>query len=140
MIKPGSLRAALAAAIPTLAENPDKLTLFIDQGSIAATGAKSSSFEYRYVLNVLVLDYAGQADDIFIAVIDWVRAHQPDLVTNWDQRESGIAYEIDILGNSTADVSIKLQLTESVVVTVENGARTVTHVDDSQSDQQPWES
>ncbi|WP_250466118.1 MULTISPECIES: phage tail protein [unclassified Caballeronia] len=140
MIKPGSLRGALAAAIPTLAENPDKLTVFIDQGSIAATGAKSSSFEYRYVLNILVLDYAGEADDIFIAVVDWVRTHQSDLVTNWGQRDSGITYEIDILGNSTADVSIKLQLTESVVVTVENGERTVTHVDDSQSDQQPWES
>ncbi|MDR5776528.1 MULTISPECIES: phage tail protein [unclassified Caballeronia] len=139
MIKPGSLRGALAAAIPTLAENPDKLTVFIDQGSIAATGAKSSSFEYRYVLNVLVLDYAGEADDIFIAVVDWVRAHQSDLVTNWDQRDSGITYEIDILGNNTADVSVKLQLTESVVVKLENGVRTVTHVDDSQSSEKPWE-
>ncbi|GAB5098707.1 phage tail protein [Caballeronia sp. HLA56] len=137
MIKPSSLRAALAAALPTLAENPDKLTVFIDQGSIAATGGNSSSFEYRYTLNVLVLDYAGDADEVFVAVVDWVRTHQRDLVTNWNQRESGITYEIDILGNDAADVSIKLQLTESVVVKVENGVRTVIHVDDSQTDEQP---
>lgn len=132
MIKPASLRHALAAAILTLKQNPDKLTVFIDQGSIAATGTRSSSFEYRYVLNVLLLDYAGDADDIFIALIDWVRQHQVNLVSNDDERTSGITFEIDMLGNATVDVSIKLQLTESIVVSVdESGVRSVTHVDDS---------
>lgn len=130
MIKPASVRRALVAAIPTLAYNPDKLTIFIDQGFIAATGARSSSFEYRYVLNVLLLDYAGDADDIFIALIDWVRQHQEDLVSNDDERSSGMTFEIDVLDNATADVSIKLHLTENVVVSVdENGVRSVTHID-----------
>ncbi|MDR5797442.1 MULTISPECIES: phage tail protein [unclassified Caballeronia] len=134
MIKPASLRAALVAAIPTLAENPDKLTVFIDQGSLAATGTISSSFEYRYVLNVIVLDFAGDADDLFIAIVDWVRKYQSDLVSNFDQRSNGITFEIDILDNATADVSIKLQMTESVVVgTGPTGERTVTHIDDSQA-------
>lgn len=132
MIKPASLRAALVAALPELATDADKLTVFIDQGSIAAKGTKSPSFEYRYVCNVILEDFAGEADDVFIAVLEWARKYQPDLVTNWDQRSTGITFEIDILNNETADVSIKLQLTEGVVVrTDENGKRIVTHVDDS---------
>lgn len=140
MIKSASLRAALVAAIPDLATNADKLTVFVDQGSIAAKGTKSLSFEYRYVCNVLLLDFGGNPDHVFIAVLEWARKYQPDLVTNWDQRSTGITYEIDILNNVTADVSIKLQLTESVVVrTDEDGQRTVTHVDDSvQPDDITW--
>ncbi|RQR78690.1 phage tail protein [Burkholderia sp. Bp9015] len=140
MIKSASLRSALVAAIPDLATNADKLTVFVDQGSIAAKGTKSLSFEYRYVCNVLLLDFGGDPDDVFIAVLEWARKNQPDLVTNWDQRSTGITYEIDILNNVTADVSIKLQLTESVVVrTDEDGRRIVTHVDDSvQPDDITW--
>ncbi|CAE6841676.1 hypothetical protein R69746_06953 [Paraburkholderia aspalathi] len=132
MIKPAGIRAALVAAIPSFSANPDKLTVFIDQGSIAATGTASLSFEYRYVCNVLVMDFAGNADDVFIALVAWVRENQPDLVTNVDERTNGITYEIDILDNATADVSIRLLLTESVVVSVDDaGRRLVTHVDDS---------
>ncbi|MFL9888968.1 phage tail protein [Paraburkholderia agricolaris] len=132
MIKPASLRAALVAAIPSLKVNPDALTVFIDRGSIAATGAHSLSFEYSYVCNALLLDFAGEADDVFIALVAWVRENQPDLVTNLDERANGITYEIDILNNATVDISIKLTLTESVVVSVDpDGKRTVTHVNDA---------
>ncbi|MFL9898547.1 phage tail protein [Paraburkholderia fungorum] len=132
MIKPASLRAALVAAISSLKINPDALTVFIDRGSIAATGSRSLSFEYRYVCNALLLDFAGEADDVFIALVAWVRENQPDLVTNADERANGITYEIDILSNATVDISIKLTLTESVVVSIDGeGKRTVTHVDDA---------
>lgn len=119
-------------AIPALAADPDKLTVFIDTGSIAATGAKSLSFEYRYTCNVILLDFAGDSNDVFIAIVGWVREYQNDLVNNPDMRANGITYEVDILDNATVDVSIKLQLTESVVVrTADDGSRTVTHIDDS---------
>ncbi|MDR9048890.1 phage tail protein [Burkholderia multivorans] len=133
MNKPASLRAAIAAAIPSLQVSPEKLTVFIDHGSIASTGAKGLSFEYRYVCHVLLLDFADDPDTLFIAILEWVRANQPDLVLNPDEREQGMTYEIDILDNATSDVSIKLQLTESVVVKVaDDGTRTIEHVDDSQ--------
>ncbi|KVC58908.1 phage tail protein [Burkholderia stagnalis] len=141
MIKPAGLRAAIVAAIPSLRGDPDKLTVFIDQGSIAATGARSLSFEYRYVCNVLLLDFGGDPDALFVALLDWVRHNQPDLVLNPDEHASGITYEIDVLNNKTADVSIKVQLTESVVVKVaDDGKRTVEHVDDSklQDSAGPW--
>ncbi|MCI0152139.1 phage tail protein [Paraburkholderia sediminicola] len=112
--------------------DPDRLTVFIDRGSIAATGTRSPSFEYRYVVNVLVPDYAGDPDTVMIALVEWARAYQPDLVTNVDERTNGITFEADILSNATADLSIRMHLTESVVVSVDaNGNRIVTHVDDA---------
>lgn len=132
MIKPASARAALEAAIPSLAGNPDKLTVFIDAGTIAATGGRSLSFEYRYTLNLILLDFAGDADDVMIALVEWGRVNQPDLVTNWDQWDSGITFECDVLDNATVDLSIKMKLSEGVAVTTgPDGQRVVQHIDDS---------
>jgi hypothetical protein len=83
------------------------------------------------VVNALVLDFAGDSDLVMIAIVEWARANQPDLVTNVDARSNGVTFEVDILNNSTVDLSIKMQLTESVAVsTDESGKRTIRHVDD----------
>ncbi|WP_321815685.1 MULTISPECIES: phage tail protein [unclassified Paraburkholderia] len=133
MIKPASLRTAIVAALPDLATNPEKLTVYIDAGSIASTSARTPSFDYSYTLNIHVLDFAGDADLLFIAIVEWVRQFQNDLTSNTDERERGITFEIDILDNALSDVSIKLALTESVIVKQgADGKRNIAHVDDSQ--------
>lgn len=149
MKKPASLRAALVAAIPSLAAEPDRLAVFIDEGSIAATGGRSLSFEYRYIVHALVMDFAGDSDAVFVALVEWARANQPDLVTNAGERGHGITFEVDILNHTTVDLSVKLQLTEGVAVsTGPDGERVIEHVDDSQASadhdftwgSQPWTS
>ncbi|MGZ2743277.1 phage tail protein [Burkholderia stagnalis] len=135
MNKPDSLRRALVAALPALGATPDKLTVRIEQGTIAATGTLSASFEYRYVARVLVTDFTGDTDPLFVALVDWVRANQPDLVTNPAAQASGIAFEAIAREPGATDLSIRLALTESVVVTTgPDGQRVVTHVDDTQVD------
>jgi hypothetical protein len=129
MNKANSFRAALAAAVPSLATDPDKLLVFIDGGRVIATDAPSLSFEYRFTLNVMLLDFAGDADLVFVALIAWVKANQPDLIANETTRKDGIAFEAEQLTNDTCDLSIKLQLSESVVVgTDELGAQKITHI------------
>lgn len=59
MNKPQSLRHALNKAVPYVRNNPDKLHLFVDNGSLVATGASSMSWEYRYTLNVVIEDFSG---------------------------------------------------------------------------------
>lgn len=118
MNKPGSLRAAIAAAVPDLQANPDKFLVFVDEGAIAASGTKSLSFEYRYTLNLILMDYAGHANTIMVALLAWVKVHQPELVHNHDKRKDAIRFEVDHLNNATCDLSIKLDLTESVRVTI----------------------
>lgn len=132
MIKPNSLRAALVAALPQLAAAPDLLVVFINDGHIVATGTRTPSFEYRYECEILIHDFIGSADDVMIAVVEWARANQPDLVTNADQRRDGMTFIADILANDAVDLAIKLKLTESVVVgTDDDGRRTVEHVGDA---------
>lgn len=149
MKKPASLRAALVAAIPSLEAEPDRLAVFIDEGSIAATGGRSLSLEYRYTAHALVMDFAGDSDSVFVALVEWVRANQSDLVTNAGERAHGITFEVDILNHTTVDLSVKLQLTESVAVsTGPDGRRVIEHVDDQAVDAhdsltwtaQPWRS
>lgn len=128
MNKPGTLRAAIAAAVPDLAANPDKFLVFADEGAIVAIGTKSLSFEYRYTLNMILMDYAGDADTVMIAMLKWVKRNQPELVSNPDRRKNGITFEVDHLNNTSCDLSIKLALTESVkVTTATDGTHTAVH-------------
>jgi hypothetical protein len=129
MIKPSSLRAAITAAVPDLEANPDKFLVFADAGVIAANGTPSLSFEYRYTLNLILEDFAGDPDLVMIALLGWVHRHQSDLVNNPDKRASAITFEVDQLTNDTFDLSIKLPLTESVRVTMgENGRPIAKHL------------
>jgi hypothetical protein len=131
MNKAMSLRRALTAAVPSLAGDPDRLLVFIDTGNIVATGARGASFDYAYTLNVILLDFAGDADIVFAAVLAWARRNEPELLTNDELRRTGIAFEADQLTQTTCDLSIRLKLTESVIVgTDAAGGQTFTHVDE----------
>jgi hypothetical protein len=63
-----------------------------------------------------------------LAVLTWARVNQPDLLDNPTKRENGITFEADHLSNKTADISIKIELTEDVKVTTNaDGSKTITH-------------
>lgn len=137
MKKPASLRAALVAALPALATDPDKLLVFIDQGSIASTFVPGGSFEYSYVLNVILTDYAGDPALVMVPLLMWVRVNQSDLMDNPDRRADGITFEADILDNAKVDLSLKLRLTERVVVKpIGDGQLEITHPDEPQPEAQ----
>ncbi|CAE6848677.1 MULTISPECIES: phage tail protein [Paraburkholderia] len=131
MNKAATFRRAIADAVPELHDDPDKLLVFVDAGTVIATAAPSLSFEYRYTLNAIITDFAGDADAVFVALIAWVHRNQSDLLANDDERQNGIAFEVDHLTQTTCDLSIKLKLTESVVVgTNADGSQKITHVDE----------
>lgn len=73
MNKPQSLRRALNSAVPYVRDNPDKLHLFVDNGTVVATGAASLSWEYRYTLNVVVVDFSGDQGLLMAPVLAWLR-------------------------------------------------------------------
>ena len=72
MNKPNSLREHLLNAIQGLKKNPDRLLIFIDSGSVRCT-ARGLSFEYSYTLQVLLTDFAGHPDSVFIPTLEWLR-------------------------------------------------------------------
>lgn len=128
MLKPASLRAAIEAALPSVKANPDKLLVFIEEGSVQCTGAASLSFEYGYTLRVILLDYAEHADTLLIPVLAWVSTNQPELFANPDRRRDGIRFEAELLNHSAMDLDLRIALTERVIVRkTEAGGYTATH-------------
>ena len=115
MLKPNSLRAALTAALPELARDPERLNMFILGARVHNTGTRTLSFEYRYTLTILVLDYGGHPDAIMAPLLLWARRHQSDIFDNPDKREKAISFDAEFLTPSTADIAISIELTEAVL-------------------------
>ena len=116
MLKPSSLRAHLTAATPELQRDPDKVSIFVRDGRLVAGGAETLSFEYCYTLNVVVLDYAGQADAIMLPLLTWLRTEQIEIFDNPDLREKSVRFEVEYLNKETVDISIDIDLTEAIIV------------------------
>jgi hypothetical protein len=123
MIKPDSLRKHLASSNDDLRRNPDKMLIFADEGNMVAVGTQSLSFEYRYRLNLIITDYAGDPNAVMVPLLAWIRVHQSDLVDNPERRKNGIRFEVDFNNKETVDLSITMDLTERVVVTPGPGGR-----------------
>lgn len=112
MKKPASLRAVIEATVPDLKENPDRLIMWIDQGSVASPMTASLNFAYSYRLKILILGYAGKQIPVAIAILYWLRINQPDLL---QPGKSAFNFEADFNDNKSVDLEIDLQLTEQVV-------------------------
>lgn len=139
MNKPESLRAHLIAAVPDLAQNPDRLMIFIDNGKIRSTAAFGLSFEYIYTLNLILTDYAGHPDTVAIPLLAWVLVNQRDLMENFERSKDAIVFEADVLDNSKVDLSIKLPLTERVIVKrQDDGKLMVSHPAEPVVDDDPF--
>lgn len=119
MLKPDSLRAFLTAAVPALKAEADRLQIFVDKGAIRSTGVPTAAgvtgFEYGYTCTLLLLDLAEHPDAVFVPLLVWVGANQPELLQNFEKNRQGIAFEADILANDKIDLQISLELTERVV-------------------------
>lgn len=119
MLKPDSLRIHITAALPDLARDPERLRMWIDRGSIRSRQTASLAFQYGYRLNVVVLDWTLSPSIIFILLVDWLRRNQPDLVAS--QSAPGFTFEADILDTRAMDLSIELDLTETVSTVAREG-------------------
>ena len=138
MNKPQSLRAALNKAVPYVRENPDRLHLFVDNGSLVATSAASISWEYRYTLNVVVTDFTGDQNLLMAPILFWLRDNQSDMLQNATERERLFTFEVDILGNGACDLSLNLKLTERVVAQEVDGSIQVEAVAEPDEPTDEW--
>lgn len=119
MKKPQLLRDHLTRACPDLATNPEKLTVFVERGSIVHTGTPGLSFEYRYTLNLVVTDWADNPDVLILPTVAWLKVNQPDLFNNPTRREKEFRFEVEVIDHKTADIGVEIDLRESVAVKAE---------------------
>lgn len=110
MNKLQDLRSHLLTWIEELKKSPENLLTFADKGKIVCNSV-TLSFEYQYIANVILTDFAGDTDKVMVVVLAWYQQHQQDkcFPTNFE-------FEADILANDKVDLSIKLELTERVIV------------------------
>lgn len=137
MNKPASLRAHLLGAITELRHNPDRLLVFVDQGSIRSTAAAGLSFEYNYSLQLILTDFAGSPDAVVVPLLAWLLVNQSELLTNLELAKDSIKFEVDVLDNSKVDMALTLPLTERVLVKLqEDGKLLISHPGEPQYTEQ----
>lgn len=133
MNKPESLRAHLLTTVTELKHNPDRLLIFVDNGKVRCTAASSLSFEYSFDLQIILTDFAGHPDSVMLPILGWLSVNQSELLENLDRVKNGIQFEADILDKNKVDLSLKLSLTERVVVSKDDqGNTTVRHAGEPQ--------
>jgi len=134
MYKPKHLSQHLINAIPDLRQNPDKLHVFLDEGGALGTATASLSFCYDYVLNLIVTDFTASYDALFVPLLAWLKVHQAEIFSNPEWCAKAIRFEVDINNHESSDISIKLMLSERIVVTtLEGGMLNVEHAAEPQS-------
>lgn len=130
MKKPAALRQHLLRTVPGLSKDASKLDLFVDRGRLQCGKGAGLSFRYAYTLNLVVQDYAGDPDLLMLPLLAWIAEYQPDLLARAPQEP--FAYEAEILDEKRSDVSITIELTERVLVTVGPGGKPILdHLDDA---------
>lgn len=114
MRKPDQLRAWLLLSVADLVDQPDRLHLWIENGRLRSIPGNTLSYEYRYELIVVVEDFSSPAHNLVVPILAWLSDNQPDLLR--DRSEDGLPINHDILGNSSANIEIKLALKERAIV------------------------
>lgn len=137
MRKPSELRDLLEKSVPELKRNPERLLVFIDAGKVISTAVQGLSFMYTYTLNLIITDFAGDEDAIIVPLLAWLRVNQPDHFLNEASQAEGISFEVDLINNKAIDLSIRIQLTESVRVAIDEKPNkpgdylaTITHLNE----------
>lgn len=124
MIKPGSLNQYLLNSVPELATNPDQLQVFIDAGRLQANLKNSLSFEYQYTLNLIFTDLAIHPGKVLVPILAWLRTHQPDAP------DDSVTFEADVLRKDMIDLSVRIPLTERVLVRSTTTGMTISHLEE----------
>ena len=111
MKKPETLRAAIQGAVPEFASEPDRLRLWVEEGSVRSNGSGTLSFGMEYRLNILLVEASSDIALIVLPIVRWLQVNQPDLlIPNTD----GFAFEADILDNGSCDLLFRMDLMENV--------------------------
>lgn len=127
MEKPALLRAEIEKHLPELKNNPEKLTLFVQNGRVSGN-KHTLGHEVRYTLALMIDGYTGDTDILNAVIINWARRHQPDLLAPGHVPDNAYRLEADILDNRSCDLLIELALSERITVTANpNGQVTVRH-------------
>ena len=88
--------------------------MWVEEGRIRSPMVAARGFTWEYTLNITVVNMTGDPSVLFLAINDWCRANQPDLLT--PLAHAGYRFEVDLIDQQTVDLHIVLKLSEQVLV------------------------
>jgi hypothetical protein len=101
----------------------DKLLTFAEKGTVTSyrgTEAQNRAFEVSYTAHLIVTDYAGEALDLFFVMADWLHRECPGA------KPDALRFHVDILDHKKVDVSLMVDLAETVSVAAVAGGTALT--------------
>lgn len=111
MKKAALLRNHLVATLPELVNDPSRLAMWVEKGSGHARQTDARAFSFEYELNVLIREMTSDIALVGLALFEWLRAQQPDLLAH---KATGFEFDVDILDSGSADLLIRLRLVDRV--------------------------
>lgn len=113
MKKPADLRRHITTYLPDLNTDPERLRIWIEQGTVKTTQSANLNFELRYQLNIAIIDCAYDPLIAIALINDWLRTNQPDVVAS--QAASGYDIQVDFMTNKVVDLGFTLPLSEIIL-------------------------
>ena len=120
-----SLRDHLLGIPGEINIEPDDLLTFADSGQILSNASGTNKhFVFKYKANIIVTNFIGQVDQLSFWVLQWMKVNQPE------HPEEAIQFEADILNDKSADLSLTIDLNETVKVETTEEGIVLHHVDE----------
>lgn len=116
MKKPHTLRAALVEALDArhgLRTDPYRLQMAATKLGLFASARPGQAFEYRYTLEIAMLDFAGDPAEVSVPLLLWIQRWQHDLISSPEATARGMDLTFELLDEDKYDIHIDLRLTEA---------------------------
>lgn len=133
MKKPALLRAYLLERTPWFNDDPTRLITLVKNGHVVATGdgssfkeKKSVCYEHQYTLDIMVLDFPGDPEEINIPMLEWLETHQVDKMHNPEFQRQGISFDAEIIDTEKIDYRVSVTLTERIIAHVKDEDATIS--------------
>jgi hypothetical protein len=125
MNKLAALRAHLLAIPGEIKIEPDDLLTFADSGQVIANASGTHEhYELRYKGNIIITNYSGRADMLAYWLLQWLKVNQPE------HPDEALQFDADILNDDSVDLSLTIDLNETIKVEQTVDGIVLHHVDE----------
>lgn len=111
MNKINHLRNHILQRVSTLQKSPERLIIFIENGSIDFSAGNNLSHKYHFPARLVITDWHESVDLIILPILEWLRAYEPGF-----NPSEIIRFDAEILNHEKVDLSLTINLTELVIV------------------------
>ena len=94
--------------------------MFVERGAIHMRDGPigsdaATAFEYRYTLQLVLVDFQDDPNELLGAILTWLREWQPDLLQGFPGG-GAIPFDVDVIDEKTVDLQLSLELAECVTL------------------------